>query len=61
METQKPTFDNEGLSWMDLDPLLAPLSGPRESSQNPTIDPQSATANSEDEDEGEVEGVDSDK
>jgi len=39
VETHEPTFNNEYLSWMDLDPLSAPPPRPRESSQNPTIDP----------------------
>jgi hypothetical protein len=46
VETQPPTFDNEDLSWMDLDPLPQPKdlnigrvpSGPRESSQNPILE-----------------------
>jgi len=60
VETEEPIVNNEDLSWMDLDPLPTPPSGPGESSQNPTINPQSATANSEGEDEGEAEVVDSD-
>jgi hypothetical protein len=39
VESQAPAFDNEDLSWMDLDPLPQPEvqipSGPGESSQNP--------------------------
>lgn len=60
VETLEPTFDNEDLSWMDLDQLPAPPSGSGEWSQNPTIDPHFAIANSEDEDEGEAEDVHSD-
>jgi hypothetical protein len=41
VESQAPTFDNEDLSWMDLDPLPQPEvripSGPGESSRNPTV------------------------
>lgn len=42
MKSQAPAFDNEDLSWMDLDPPLqgeiSQPSGPGESSQNPTVE-----------------------
>jgi hypothetical protein len=47
VESQAPTFDNEDLSWMDLDPLPQPEvqipSGPGESSgiHNPHVGSQS--------------------
>ena len=55
VETQAPVFDNEELSWLDLDPApeVPPL-GPRESSgaQNPTPE-EDEEEEDEDEDDDE--------
>ena len=53
METQVPVFDNEDISWLDLDPPPeVPPSGPRVSSgaQNPTPEEEEEE---EDEDDDE--------
>ena len=56
MKTQAPVFDNEDLSWLDLDPPPeVPPSGPRESSgaqnPNPEEDEEDEDDNEEDDDE----------
>ena len=51
VESQAPSFENEDLSWLDLNPLLEILpSGPGESSGS-----QNPTPVEEDEDEYELE------
>ena len=53
METQVPVFDNEDLSWLDLDPLLEVLpSGPKESSWAQNI---TSIKNDDDDDDGDDE------
>ena len=62
VESQAPAFDNEDISWLDLDPppqdveaniLEAPIaaSGPGESSHNPIADLDDHVTHSSDEDE----------
>lgn len=58
VKTQEPRFDDENLSWMDLDP--PPPSRTTESSRNPTIDSQFTNSKNEDEDQDQDEDEDND-
>jgi len=56
VETQAPVFDNEDLSWLDLDPPPeVPSSGPGESSgaQNPTPEEDEEDEDDDEEDDDE--------
>ena len=58
VETQAPVFDNEDLSWLDLDPPLeVPPSGLGESSgaQNPTLEDDEEEEDEDDDEEDDDE------
>ena len=58
METQAPVFDNEDLSWLDLDPSPeVPPSGPGESSgaQNLTLEEDEEEEDEADDEEDDDE------